>query len=81
MFIIKPFSLNLFYDDDVELHVLGCRVDILGTNYDQCVSIVQYCFTSTETIRLIRTEKPKTATSTLTQPRLLHSLDFHTAEL
>ena len=24
-------------DDDVELNVLGCRVDILGTNCDQCV--------------------------------------------
>ena len=22
-------------DDDVGLHVLGCRVDILGTNYKQ----------------------------------------------
>ena len=29
-------------------------VDILGTNCDQCMSMVQYCFTSTETIRLIR---------------------------
>ena len=45
-------------DDDVELHVLGCRVDILGTNCDQCRSTVQCCFTSTETIRLIRTESP-----------------------
>ena len=49
-------------DDDVELHVLGCRVDILWTNCDQCVSMVQCCFTSTETVRLIRT-----ATSTFTQ--------------
>ena len=24
----------LFYDDDVELNVLGCRVDILGKNSD-----------------------------------------------
>ena len=24
-------------DEDVELNVLGCRVDILGTNRDQCV--------------------------------------------
>ena len=54
-------------DDDVELNVLGCQVDILGTNYDQCVSMVQYCFTSTETIRFIRDEEPRTATSTLTQ--------------
>ena len=29
-------------------------VDILGTNGDQCLSMVQCCFTSTETIRLIR---------------------------
>ena len=34
-------------DDDVELHVLGRRVDILGTNCDQCVSMVQCRFTST----------------------------------
>ena len=45
-------------DDDVELNVLGCRVDVLGTNCDQCVSMVQCCFTSTETIRLIRTGSP-----------------------
>ena len=42
-------------DDDVELNVLGCLADILGTNCDQCVCMVQCCFTSTETIRLIRT--------------------------
>ena len=36
--------------DDVELHVLGCRVDILGTNCDQCLSMVQCCFTSTKTV-------------------------------
>ena len=54
-------------DDDVELNVLGCRVDIFGTNCDQCVSMVQCCFTSTETVRLIRTGEPRTATSTLTQ--------------
>ena len=56
-------------DDDVELNVLGCRVDILGTNCEQCVSMVQCCFTSTETIRLVRT-----GTSTFTQ--LLNS-DTH----
>ena len=44
-----------FQDDDVELNVLGYLVDILGTNCDQCVCMVQCCFTSTETIRLIRT--------------------------
>ena len=30
-------------------------VDILGTSWDQCVSMVRYCFTSTETIKLFRT--------------------------
>ena len=29
-------------------------VDRLGTNCDQCLSMVQCCLTSTETIRLIR---------------------------
>ena len=33
-------------------------VDILGTNCEQCRSMVQCCFTSTETVRLIRTESP-----------------------
>ena len=37
-------------------------VDILGTSWDQCRSMVQYSFMSTETRRLLRT-----ATSTLTQ--------------
>ena len=32
--------------------------DILGTSWDQCISMVQYCFTSTETIRLVRTDSP-----------------------
>ena len=59
----------LGYDDDnVELIVLGCRVDILGTNYDQCVSMVQCCFTSTETIGRVRTKIPGRP------PRLSHSL-------
>ena len=31
-------------------------IDIVGTNFDQCLSMVQCCFTSTETVRLIRTE-------------------------
>ena len=42
-------------------------VDILGTNCDQCVSMVQCCFTSTETVRLIRTRSPGRP------PRLSHS--------
>ena len=54
-------------DDDAELNVVGCRVDILGTDCDQCVSMVQYCFTSTETVRLVRTESPGRP------PRLSHS--------
>ena len=33
-------------------------VDILGTNCDQCQSTVQYCFTSMETVRLVRMESP-----------------------
>ena len=42
-------------------------VDILGTNCDQCVCMVQCCFTSTETVRLIRTGSPGQP------PRLSHS--------
>ena len=42
-------------------------VDILGTNCDQCRSTVQCCFTSTETVRLIRTGSPGRP------PRLSHS--------
>ena len=42
-------------------------VDILGTSWDQCASMVQYCFASTETIRLVRTESPGRP------PRLSHS--------
>ena len=54
-------------DDDVELHVLGCRLNVLGTNCDHCLSMVQCCSTSTETIRLIRTGSPGRP------PRLSHS--------
>ena len=42
-------------------------VDILGTSWNQCVSMVQYCFTSMETIRLVRTDNPGRP------PRLSHS--------
>ena len=42
-------------------------VDILGTNCDHCRSMVQCCFTSTETVRHIRTESPGRP------PRLSHS--------
>ena len=75
-------------EDGVEFNVLVCRVDILGTNCDQCLSMVQCCFMSTETLRLIRTGNPGRP------PRLLYvhrdrdyqgrgaqdgHLDFHTA--
>ena len=32
--------------------------DRLGTSWGQCRCMVQYCFTSTETIRLVRTDSP-----------------------
>ena len=43
----------------VLLKVLQCRLtQLLGTSWDQCRSMVQYSFTSTETIRLVRTDSP-----------------------
>ena len=42
-------------------------VDILGTSWDQCRSMVQYRFTSTETRRFVRTDSPGRP------PRLSHS--------
>ena len=42
-------------------------VDILGTIWDQCRSMVQYSFTSMETRRLVRTDSPGRP------PRLSHS--------
>ena len=60
-------ELSDIVDDNVELNVLGCRVDILGTNCDQCRSMVQCCFMSTETVRPIKDGEPRTATSTFTQ--------------
>ena len=42
-------------------------VDILGTSGDQCRSMVQYSFTSTETRRFVRTDSPGRP------PRLSHS--------
>ena len=62
----KP-AHKMYDDDDVELHVLGCCVELLGTNCDQCRSTVQCCFTSPETVRLIRTGAQD------------GHLDFHTA--
>ena len=46
-------------------------IDILGTSWDQCVSIVQYCFTFTENMRL----------ATLWRKAKDGHLDFHTAPL
>ena len=60
-------ELSDIVDDNVELNVLGCRVDILGTNCDQCRSMVQCCFMSTETVRPIKTGSPGRP------PRLSHS--------
>ena len=42
-------------------------VDILGTSWDQCRSMVQYSLMSTETIRLVRMDSPGRP------PRLSHS--------
>ena len=42
-------------------------VDILGTSWDQCRSMVQYSFTSTEIRRLVRMDSPGRP------PRLSHS--------
>ena len=43
-------------------------VDIWETSWDQCRSMVQYSFTSTETVRLVRTDSPGTR-----PPRLSHN--------
>ena len=46
-------------DDDVDR--ASCprmSVDIFGTKCDQCRSMVQCCFTSTEAVKLIRSESP-----------------------
>ena len=51
----------------VEFNVLVRRLDTLGTNCDQCLSMVQCCFMSTEAVRLIRTGNPGRP------PRLSHS--------
>ena len=41
--------------------------NLLGTSWDQCRCMVQYCFTSTDTRRLVRTDSPGRP------PRLSHS--------
>ena len=70
----SPSLISLNVSVDVKHRVWWSRascprmsVDILGTNYDQCRSMVQCCFTSTETIRHNRTESPGRP------PRLSHS--------
>ena len=61
IFIVSTIIL-IVIDDEVELHHSCPRnrmsVEILGTNCDQCWSTVRCCFTSTETVRLVRTESP-----------------------
>ena len=69
----EGFQISYFYGSFSNDHgsdgvnVIGCRVDILRTNCDQCVSVVPFCCTSTETIRLIRTGSPGRP------PRLSHT--------
>ena len=45
-------------DDEVMLNVLRCQLTYYGQVVDQCRSIVQYIFTSTETRRLVRAGSP-----------------------
>ena len=52
-------TLISIVDDDVDRASCPRRsADILGTNCDQYLSTVQCCFTSTETVRLVREESP-----------------------
>ena len=67
----------------VLLNVFRCQLTyILGTSWDQCRSMVQHCFASTETVRLVRTESPgRPPRLTLTQllnyvPCALHKAVF-----
>ena len=45
-------------------------VDVLETSWDQCRSMVQYSFTSTETRRLVRSDSPGRPPGTLGKDRL-----------
>ena len=56
-------------------------VDILGTSWDQCLSMVQYCFTSMETIRLVRTEHPGRPPQLSRSSWTLHRLAFFSLEM
>ena len=48
----------------------GC-VDIFGTSWDQCRSMVQYCFTSTETVSLV---KPVLNWANVCSPNILRTV-------
>ena len=50
-----------------QLWIYSFQCCLSGTSWDQCVSMVQYYFTSTETVRLVRTDSPGWP------PRLSHS--------
>ena len=67
---LRSCCTRFWSDDDVELHVLGCRLTWRrGVNRcDQCRSTVHCGFTSTETVRLIIGRKAKDG-----------HLNFHTA--
>ena len=52
---IKIMYIVLTFSSAVLLNVLGCRLT-LGTSWDQCRSMVQHSFTSTETRKLVRTD-------------------------
>ena len=58
---------------------------ILATRWDQCRSMVQYCFTSTETIRLVRTDSPgrppRLSNSSWTLTCSLHLIQVLTCDL
>ena len=60
---VTPKVFKLRNSTTTSSFLMWCRAycprmsaDILGTNCDQCQSMVQCCFMSTETVRLIRTE-------------------------
>ena len=62
---MKPLKRWLFYPvrfgSRIRLCCLMCprlSVDIWGTSWDQCRSMVQYSFTSRETRRLVRMDSP-----------------------
>ena len=60
-------------------------VGMLGTNCDQCVCMVQCCFTSTETIRLIRDgspgRPPPLSHSSWALTKTRNKTDFYSAHL